>query len=301
MPYKAHFGLKEKPFHPAPDPRFFYLTDQHQIAMQKGHYVADNKLGLGITMGSPGTGKTTMSRIVFQKYADNRDFETVLLADPAYKTDNRLLRAVIQEFDVGETQKAMEDSLRIFENFLEKKVAAEGKTCLLIIDHGERMKEELYSLVNDLLELRGKDDKGLLQVLIFGRHEVRDKLRDPRSARIDQKVAVSSSLEAMTYEDMVSQIHFRFHVAGLDNHPFLDDALKELYVVSRGNPRAAVRLAEEAMHEALRRNKTEITAAIVKQAEKLIALPHEKMVLQDNEEAAPRKKGKRGRPPKAKA
>jgi general secretion pathway protein A len=298
MPYQAHFGLKEKPFHHHPDPRFFYLTDQHQTAMQKNQFVADNRLGLGVTYGSPGTGKTTLSRIIFQRYSDSSDYETVLLANPAYKTDNRFLRAVIQEFDVGETQKAMSDSLSIFGRFLEQKVAKEGKTCLLLIDHGERMKEELFSIVDNLLELRGKDSKGLLQVLVFGRNEVRDKLRDPRSGKIYDKVAMTSSLEAMTYEDLVKQIHFRFHVAGLDDHPFTDEALKELYIVSRGNPRAAVRLADAAMHEALNDNRLEVHADTVKQAEKALNMSHDMLILQNDEKPSSPKKGKRGRPPK---
>ena len=298
MSTNEHFKLKESPFTPHPDPRFFYLTDQHKTAMDKNIYTAQNKLGLGVTYGSPGTGKTTLSRILFQRFSDERDFQTVLLADPAYKTDNRMLRAIIQEFDVGETQKAMADSLHILENFLEKKIVKEGRTCLLLIDHGERMKEELYALVKDLLELKGKDDKGLLQVLVFGRHDMRDKLRDPRSKRIHERIAMESSLEPLTYDDMVHKIEFRFQVAGMINHPFSEEALKELYVRSHGVPRVVNRLADKALYEAMMADRDHVEKADVIKGEQVMGIPHAEMVLQVGETPQKAKKGKRGRPPK---
>ncbi|HDS11794.1 MAG TPA: hypothetical protein ENN77_02710 [Candidatus Wirthbacteria bacterium] len=296
MAYTKHFKLKEQPFSSNPDPRFFYLTDQHKTAIDKSMFVADQKLGLGLTYGSPGTGKTSMSRILYQKFADSQDFKTVMLADPGYKTDNRMLRAIIHEFDVGKTQKAMDDSLLIFQKFLEKTVYKEGKTCLLIVDHGERMKEELYALLSDLLELR-KDDERLLQVLVFGRHDVRDKLADPRSKNLDIKVASSSSLEPMSFNDMVSQISFRFSVAGLSDQPFTDEALKELFIKSKGVPRAVNRLADKALYEALMADKTVIDRDIIHRAEQVLGLTPLNIVLQDNETLPKKKTGKRGRPP----
>ncbi|HNT29956.1 MAG TPA: AAA family ATPase [bacterium] len=297
MPYKKHFDLKEIPFSTHPDPRFFYLTDQHQTAMDKNQFTAQNKLGLGVTYGSPGTGKTSLSRILFQRFADQQDFETVLLADPQYKTDNRMLRAIIQEFDVGETQKAMADSMQIFSSFLEKKVADEGKTCLLIVDHGERMKEELYALISDLLELKDRDEKGLLQVLVFGRHEMRDKLRDPRSKNLAERIAIESALEPLTYDDMVKKIEFRFHIAGLKEQPFSQDALRELYVRSKGVPRVVNRLADKALYEAMMRDGDQVWAEDIVRAEKVMGMSHLEMSLQNGEKPLTPKKGKRGRPP----
>lgn len=299
MPYQQKFGLREHPFRGHPDPRFFYLANQHQSVIDKSKFVADHKLGLGVTYGSPGTGKTTLSRILFQRFVDAGKYETVLLADPGYKTDNRFLRSIIQEFGVGETQKAMQDSLKIFEGYLEQKLVKEGKTCLLIVDHGENMKEELYALLNDLLELKSPAGEPLLQVLVFGRHIMRDLLQDTRSKDIHEKIAITSSLEPLTFDDLARKVKFRLHVAGMDNHPFSDAALNELYITSRGNPRAAVRLADAAMHQALLSNQDIVDLPLIKAAESSLGLHPSQLALRDNEAPALRKTGKRGRPPKA--
>jgi len=44
--YEAHFRLKEKPFSISPDPRFIYLTAQHQEALAKVQYAISQRMGV---------------------------------------------------------------------------------------------------------------------------------------------------------------------------------------------------------------------------------------------------------------
>jgi hypothetical protein len=45
--YEAHFRLKEKPFSISPDPRFIYLTAQHQEALAKVQYAISQRGAFG--------------------------------------------------------------------------------------------------------------------------------------------------------------------------------------------------------------------------------------------------------------
>jgi general secretion pathway protein A len=299
MPYTQRFELREDPFTLHPDPRFFYLTDQHQRAVKKSQFVAENRLGLGVIYGSPGTGKTTLARILYQQFYDSGRYAVVLMPDPVFKTDNRFLRGIIEAFNVGETQKAMADSLRIFENFLRQNYEKSHVTAILMLDHAERINPESYALLDDLLELKAKDGTPLLQVLLFGRHETRDKIVDPRSKRLGEKVAITSSLEPMTFEEMADHVRFRFRVAGQESVPFSEDALKQLYVVSRGNPRAAVKLADAAMEAADSAGQDAVDVRVMRQVADGVSNAMEKLALQENEKPSSGKRGKRGRPPKA--
>ena len=53
--YEAYFHLKEKPFSISPDPRFIYLTAQHQEAFAKVQYAISQRMGVS---APPGRGTT---------------------------------------------------------------------------------------------------------------------------------------------------------------------------------------------------------------------------------------------------
>ena len=78
--YLEYFSLTEKPFSTSPDPRFVFLSAQHREAIAKTEYAATEKLGLAVIYGDIGTGKTTVSRYLLQKFRDEHKFNAVLHA-----------------------------------------------------------------------------------------------------------------------------------------------------------------------------------------------------------------------------
>ena len=59
--YKEYFGLKERPFSIAPDPRYLYMSRHHQEALAHLLYGIQSG-GFVLLTGDVGTGKTTISR-----------------------------------------------------------------------------------------------------------------------------------------------------------------------------------------------------------------------------------------------
>ena len=49
--YEAYFNLKEKLFSISPDPRFIYLTAQHQEALAKVQYAISQRMGVSAIYG----------------------------------------------------------------------------------------------------------------------------------------------------------------------------------------------------------------------------------------------------------
>ncbi len=49
--YEAYFSLKERPFSISPDPRFIYLTAQHQKALAKVQYSISQRMGVATIYG----------------------------------------------------------------------------------------------------------------------------------------------------------------------------------------------------------------------------------------------------------
>src|SRR5919205_3910649 len=113
VPYLPFFKLKEEPFNTAANPRFFFLSPIHSIALGKTEFTVQAKKGLTIVFGDTGTGKSSLARLLHQKFLD-QDFNSVLLTNPSYPTTNALLRTIVQEFQLPRTARSYKDNLDIF-------------------------------------------------------------------------------------------------------------------------------------------------------------------------------------------
>ena len=70
LPYLKFYGLKEEPFSTVPSPRYLFLTAVHSTALEKTSYVVGAKKGLAAVFGDTGTGKSTLARLLHQKFLD---------------------------------------------------------------------------------------------------------------------------------------------------------------------------------------------------------------------------------------
>src|SRR5262249_61022264 len=63
----AHFGLTERPFSLAPDPRYLYLSDAHREALAHLLYGLGEGGSFVQLTGEVGTGKTTVCRALLEQ------------------------------------------------------------------------------------------------------------------------------------------------------------------------------------------------------------------------------------------
>src|SRR6266545_7136815 len=133
LPYLKFYGLKEEPFSTVPSPRYLFLTTVHATALEKTSYVVSAKKGLSAVFGDTGSGKSSLARLLHQKFLD-QGVVSVLLTNPSYPTPNSLLRTVAQEFGTPRTDKSFKGMLDIFKAFLIEQAKDERKTVVLIID-----------------------------------------------------------------------------------------------------------------------------------------------------------------------
>jgi general secretion pathway protein A len=80
-PYLSFFGLKEEPFTASPNPRFFYASPLHHLALQKTRYVVSAKKGLCVVFGDTGAGKTTLAHLLYQRFVDDGFITALSLTD----------------------------------------------------------------------------------------------------------------------------------------------------------------------------------------------------------------------------
>ena len=91
------YGFVQSPFTLAPDPRFLYLSQSHDAALQLLLQAIERKEGIVVLTGDIGTGKTTVCRSVLERL-DMTCF-TSLLLNPFLSVEE-LLREILLDFGI---------------------------------------------------------------------------------------------------------------------------------------------------------------------------------------------------------
>ena len=229
--YLTFFGLKEEPFSASPNPRFFYTSPLHHLALQKTSYIVSAKKGLAVVLGDTGTGKTTLARLLYQQFID-KGFITALLTNPAYPTPNQLLRAIMQEFEYPKFGRSYKATLDRLKEFLLDQALQNDQTLVLIVDEAQTLTPRLLEFLRQLLNFETNEQK-LLQLVLFAQNELRPRLK--RMKNVNNRIAMRANLETLSLNDSQAMLNFRWTVAGgkaVSFHPGSNGS--DLYLFRRG-------------------------------------------------------------------
>lgn len=262
--YAAYFGMQENPFNLNPDPRFFYLSPQHQEALNCLIYGINEKKGFMVITGGIGNGKTTLCRTLLARLDDS--VESALIFNSAL-TDLELLQTINQEFGVTmkrgrQTKKRCLDALN---EFLLKNFAA-GKQALLMIDEAQNLSLTVMEQIRMLSNLETDREK-LLQIVLMGQPELGGLLALPSLRQLNERITVRYDLKPLNRANTQIYIEYRLTMAGgMDKVKFLPGAYNLIYRCSEGNPRRINALCDRALLIAYTADVSTIDRKIVKKA-----------------------------------
>ena len=231
--YERFFFLKEKPFHITPDPRFLYLGRKHGEAIELLSYGVKERKGFILLTGEVGTGKTTLCRALLDKLPQGT--ESALILNPML-SDTELLSTIVHDFGLkpsGMTPRAHIDCLN---NFLLERYAS-GGNAVVIIDEAQHLNQAALEMVRLLSNLETEREK-LLQIVLVGQPELREKLRMNQLRQLNQRIIIRYHLEALDLGETADYIGNRLEVAGCAGSvEFTPDALRAIHRGSGGIPR----------------------------------------------------------------
>ena len=267
IPYLAYFNLKEEPFSTVPSPRYLFLTPVHATALSKTEFVVETKKGLAVIFGDTGTGKSSLARLLHQKFLD-RGLRSALITNPSYPGPYSLLRTIAQEFGLPRLARSYKDLLDLFKGFLFDEAVKKKKNIVLMIDEAQTLRLPLIELLRQLINYETNQEK-LLQLVLFAQEELRGKLAHPRARNFRSRIVMASTLDRLGSRDVAQMVDFRWRVAsGGEEHPFEPAAVQAIYEYAQGTPREANILADNSLLLSYLRRQKRVARDIVELAAK---------------------------------
>jgi len=241
--YLEYYGLTEPPFDITPNPRFLFYGAKHREAFNHLLYGIRERKGFVQMTGEVGAGKTTLCRAMLEQLDDH--FATALILNPIMSADE-LVKAVAVEFGLQVKGLDRLDTLAVINQFLLKQLERRKDT-VLIIDEAQDLTDELLEQVRLLSNLE-TDNRKLLQIVLLGQPELRDRLNNPRLRQLRQRITVRYHLFPLTREEVIRYVHHRLHVSGGNGTPyFTRPALWRVHHYSKGIPRLVNAVCDKAL------------------------------------------------------
>jgi len=247
--YTEHYGLTGQPFQLTPDARFWFDSRTHRKAMAYLGYGLAQGEGFIVVTGEIGAGKSTLAAHLLANI-DRSRLNAISLVSTQVEGDD-MLRLVAQGLglNTGAVEKAR--LLDAVEQRLDEELRA-GKRTLLVVDEAQNLPvsslEELRMLSN--FQVGGR---ALVQILLLGQPEFRDKLAGPGLEQLRQRVIASHHLDAMGADEVEAYIRHRLTRVDWQGNPDFDaGAFEAIHRYSGGIPRRVNQLAHRLMlHAAL--------------------------------------------------
>lgn len=235
--YLEYWGLNERPFENAPDPKFFYHSQQHEEGLSRLHYVVDNKKAAAMLTGVFGCGKTVLAKTLIDSL-HLKDYQIAFISNPQLRAIE-LLRSIARHLGAEDLPSKFSDMsadyfLEVIENILINN-AKDGRETLVIIDEAHvitdlEVLEELRLLLNFQL-----GNSFLLTLLLMGQPELQEKI--DKNKQLLQRIALSYHLGPLSPEEVTTYISHRLQVAGASREIFSPQAIQVIHKISGGIPR----------------------------------------------------------------
>lgn len=261
--YCEYYGLTELPFNITPDPKFLFLSPTHRDAIQHLRYGVEEKKGFIVLIGEVGCGKTTLCR-QFLNELHSADYDTALILNPRI-TETQLLKTVLAE--LGETAVGNDnhDLVGQVNRVLLERIHA-GRNIVLIVDECQNLSFEVLEQLRLLSNLE-TDKQKLLQIILMGQPEFKEKLNEERLRQLRQRILVNFELKPLTPEQIGFYIQHRITLAGGMGRPwFTPHAVRSITKASRGIPRLVNNLCDKALLAAFVRDSDEVSFWDVRRA-----------------------------------
>ncbi len=245
--YLAYYGFSRLPFQITPDAGFFFDSRGHSRALATITYGLSKNEGFVVVTGEVGAGKTTLIEYLLSsgwlKHTVSARINTTQL------NSDTLLEFIAYAFGLKPQTASKAALLQELGRFFAR--SAESDRCaLLIVDEAQGLSPNALEELRMLSNFQDHSQP-LLQMLLVGQPEFRQRLRQAECEQIRQRVIASYHLGPLSGSDVSRYIEHRLHLAGWEasgwdsGEPlFTPDACAAIHTETGGVPRKVNRLCD---------------------------------------------------------
>ena len=260
--YNEFYGFREAPFNLTPDPRFLFFSDKHREAFNHVLFGIRERKGFIQITGEVGAGKTTVCRAILAELGPA--YRTALILNPMV-TSTQMMRMILTELGLAPRKLDRTAYLELLNKYLLDQATA-GNDVVLIIDEAQDLEDELLEQVRLLSNLE-TDQRKLLQIVLIGQPELREKLNRKGLRQLRQRITVRYHLAPLDRFETERYIAHRLRVAGADGKPtFSPWAVRRVHNYAAGVPRLVNAVCDKALLYGYVNGTYELKARAVRQA-----------------------------------
>jgi general secretion pathway protein A len=232
MDYLQFFNLNDDPFRLTPDPLYFFPSREHNEILTSLDYAIEQKEGFSLVVGEPGTGKTTILRILIDHWKERADI--ALIMTPRLSPEE-FLQAVLEDIHVKLKKVNKNEMLKTFRGILIEHSRTD-KRVIIIVDEAQNVPDETLEELRILSNLETEKEK-LLQIILVGQPELKKRLQANHLKQLNQRITIRATLRPLTRSETSDYINFRLIKAGKGTINFDENARKRIFKKSGGIPR----------------------------------------------------------------
>src|SRR3954453_3105675 len=231
--YERFYELRERPFALSPDPDYLYPSRVHREALDYLRYGLESHAGFIVITGEIGSGKTTLLQTLLRGIDTQTTVGRIVntLLEP-----RELLETIMIDFGLAPGGRSKPLLLRDLAQYLVDQRLA-GRLVLLVIDEAQNLTPAALEELRMLSNLETEKSK-LMQIVLVGQPNLRDKLNAPELEQLRQRITVSYHLPPLDADETGNYVNHRLRRAALGPPlEFPREATDLIHARSRGVPR----------------------------------------------------------------
>jgi type II secretory pathway predicted ATPase ExeA len=226
-----------------PRTQFYHAAREIDAALKGLERCIRRAEGIGLVVGSPGTGKSLLLLKLAEQLRD--DFDVALLTGTSICTRRALWQSILAA--IGEPYRGIDEpDLRIAIVERIRGLAAAGSGLVILVDEANtlptRLIEELRLLTNIPTPLPA------VHIVLAGTQRLDELLGSPRMESLAQRVAVRGYLEPLDHAETLAYLRTQTAAAGLEwCRLFADGCDDAIYRATEGVPRLINQVCDQAL------------------------------------------------------